>query len=342
MTAPSTPRRAPRLPLRLESARRRVGRPDRPSIVTLGDLALDVAAATATRLAPASDTPGTVRFRQGGSAANTARWAARAGGRAIFIGAIGRDAWGRRLLASLRSAGVTVHAPRVAAPTARIVALVEPGGERSFVTERGAADGLQAASIRPAWLRSAAVLHVPAYSLLREPLAGATRHAAALARGWGAAVSVDLASRQPLLALGRDEAWHRVATLAPDLLFANLAEAGALLDGSGHPSAAALLRLLDLAPLVVLKEGGAGCRVLARHQGAGGAPASLDLAIATRPLHPADTTGAGDAFDAGFLVAWAGAPVARRADAGTLRRAAMAGHRTATRLLSEPRQELAL
>ena len=71
----------------------------------------------------------------GGSAANTARWLGRLGMRPSLVCAVGRDATGRALVADVAADGVDVRAVRVAgAPTGRIGVLVEPGGERSFVT----------------------------------------------------------------------------------------------------------------------------------------------------------------------------------------------------------------
>ena len=306
----------------------------RPSLVALGDLALDVSTALREPLEPGSDAAAAVRFRQGGSAANTARMAARLGARAAFVGAVGRDSWGSALVRSLREAGVTVHAPRVAAPTARIVVLVSPGGERSFATERGAADGLLPAHLRPAWFRHDG-LHLPAYSLFSAPLRDAAFAAAKMARGTGAAVSVDLASRRPLLARGRREAQRDLLALAPDLLIANDDEATAL--RGGRPREA----LLELAPVVVLKQGPAGCLVLVRRQrDALSLGDALSLAVATRPLDAPDTTGAGDAFDAGFLLSWLGAAPAGRSDPRVLRAAALAGHAAAHRLLSTTRPDL--
>src|SRR3989304_5491335 len=106
-------------------------------------------------LAPASDAAGAIVFRQGGSAANTARWIARLGGEAAFVGAVGRDEGGRRLGGSLGEAGVRVHLVRRAGRTARIVALVEPGGERTFITDRGAADQLTPEDLRGGPVRRA-------------------------------------------------------------------------------------------------------------------------------------------------------------------------------------------
>ncbi len=127
----------------------------RPHLVVLGDILVDVVASPMGRLLRGSDVPGTVRFRAGGSASNTARAFARLGGRATLIGAVGEDGWGRRLTAALRVEGVTVRAVTVARPTGRLVALVGPDGERSFVTERGAADYLSPSHLRDGWLRGA-------------------------------------------------------------------------------------------------------------------------------------------------------------------------------------------
>jgi len=301
--------------------------------VTLGDLVLDVVVRLLGQFAPASDTPGTVRFRQGGSAANVARVVAHLGGGAVFVGAIGRDAWGRVLERSLSDAGVAVHVVRVAVPTARITVLVEPDGERSFITERSAADQLAAEHLRPAWFRGASALHLPAYSLLAEPLAGAATAAVRLTRAAGGIVSVDLASTRPLLTAGRAAAWQRLAAIEPDLLFGNAGEAAALL-GRRPPD-----RLLELAPVVIIKRGAAGCDVLAARRGERGRRAAgqgLALVVPTHAFAVTDTTGAGDAFDAGFLLDWCAGRSGDVTAAGrerTLRAAARAGHRAAARHL---------
>jgi sugar/nucleoside kinase (ribokinase family) len=276
--------------------------------------------------------PGTVRLRRGGSAANTAAAFARLGGRATFIGAIGRDGAGRRLVSALRDADVSIHVSRVDVPTARLLALVDRRGERSFVTERGAADRLEAADLKVSWLRGAGALHLPGYSLYNRPLSDAAQAAVAMARTSGAIVSVDLSSRAPLLAFGRDETWRMIRGLEPDLLFANASEAAALLRGGKMEG------LLEIAGTAVVKEGSLGCRVLWRGTG----DSVEQLAVATTPVQVADSTGAGDAFAAGFLFTLLSGGIARPWTAAVLRRAALAGHRAAADLLRAPRPELAL
>jgi hypothetical protein len=109
-------------------------------VVVVGDLVLDVALSPDRPIERGTDVPGRIRVRQGGSAATTTRWLGRLGARATLVCAIGRDGPGRALTAAVERDGVTVRAVRVAGtPTGRIGVLVEPEGQRSFVTDRGAA-----------------------------------------------------------------------------------------------------------------------------------------------------------------------------------------------------------
>ena len=309
-------------------------RPRHVRALVLGDLALDVALAPSRPLQRGTDVPGAVRLHQGGSAANTARWLARLGTRTTLVCAVGRDVAGRALVAALRADGVLVRAVRPAgAPTARIGMLVDPAsGERSFVADRGAADLLRPADLEAAWFRGVGVVHLPAYSLL-GPLGAAGRAAVVRARAAGAQVSLDLSSSGPLLAGGRAAAHALAREVAPDLLFTNQAEAAAFL---GQPDPA---RLLDFAPVAVVKRGAGGATLLIRGPGGVTAP-GVRLEVATRPFVAADTTAAGDAFDAGFLASWLAAGGATTP--AVLRRAVVAGHRAAARQVGSRRPELAL
>jgi sugar/nucleoside kinase (ribokinase family) len=295
----------------------------------LGDLVLDVVLTTARPLQASSDVPGSVTFVQGGSAANAARWAARLGARSILIAAVGRDATGRSLVKAVRSDGVIVHVSRaVGARTGRIGVLVSPGGERSFVQARAAAELLRPDDLQPAWFAGADVLHLPIYSLV-GPLGEAGRRAIELGRAAGATISVDLASIGPLLSGGRRAARALIAEVAPDVLFATAAEAEALLGLEP------LEDLLRFASIAAVKRGDKGATVLSRD----GAQ-TIRFEAATKALHATDSTGAGDAFDAGFLVGWLGARTSGRSISVSLHRAALTGHRAAARQLTTRRVEL--
>ncbi len=298
----------------------------------LGDLMLDVVVAPARALESGTDVPGRVALVQGGSAATTARWLGRLGARSSLVASVGRDAAGRALVETLRGDGVTARVMRIAgARTGRIGVLVAADGERSFVADRGAADLLRPDDLRASWFKGADALHLPVYSLLGEPLGQAGRRGIELAREAGAVVSVDLASIGPLLADGRRSARALIAEVAPDLLFATASEASALLGGASVDG------LLEFAAMAVVKRGPKGATVLAR-VGDG----STRFEVATQHVAASDTTGAGDAFDAGFLVGWFASRAAGRSVPSSLQRAAVAGHRAATRQLSTPRQELPL
>jgi sugar/nucleoside kinase (ribokinase family) len=293
---------------------------------------VDVVLAPDRPLESGTDVPGRVALVQGGSAANTARWLGRLGARVTLVASVGRDPVGRALVDAVRADKVTARIARVAGtPTGRIGVVVTPGGERSFVADRGAADLLRPEDLKPAWFGGVDALHMPVYSLLGEPLASAGRRAIELARAAGGLVSVDLASIGPLLGRGRRVARQLVADAAPDVLFATATEAEALL---GRYSVEGLL---EFAPRAVVKRGAKGATVMARDGGD-----RLRFEVATERLVASDSTGAGDAFDAGFLVGWFAASDAGHALPATMRRAALAGHRAAARQLSVRRPELPL
>jgi ribokinase len=307
-------------------------RPGSPNVVVLGDLMLDVVLAPARPLASGTDVPGRVTLVQGGSAANTARWLGRLGAQSSLIAAVGRDAAGRSLIEAVRSDDVTLRVVRVAGSrTGRIGVVVAPNGQRSFVADRGAADHLGPDDLRAEWFAGADVVHLPVYSLLGAPLGEAGRKAIEFGRAAGAAISIDLASIGPLLADGRRAARSLIRGLNPDIIFATAAEADALLGS--HPKD----RLLEYAHVAVVKRGAKGATVFTRSAGKG-----HRFEVATATVAVSDTTGAGDAFDAGFLVAWIAARAAGIPTAAGLHRAALAGHRAAARQLAVSRPELPL
>ena len=300
----------------------------KPRLVTIGDLTLDIVVRQAARIESGTDVPAQISLRAGGSAANTARAFARLGGASVFVGAVGDDRLGRLLEGALKSEGVRTRLARNKGHTARLVVSLAANGERSFLTDRGAADSLRWAQISPDWLASGDVLHLPAYSLWNRPLADTALRAARFAKRHGVLVSVDLASRRPLLAGGSVAARATIAAVAADVLFANRDEAAALVGPRNMPD------LLSLAPIVVVKAGAAGCRVMWK---------AVDMEIAARPFKATDSTGAGDGFDAGFLyslVSTGRVPdELRQLD---LRHAAYDGGKAAATFIRGPRKELEL
>ncbi len=197
-----------------------------------------------------------------------------------------------------------------------------PSGERSFFTDRGANDGLSASDIPDALLDDVDHVHLSGYSFVAEGPRAAMIDLIGRAKARGVPTSVDPASSEFLREIGPANflRWTR----GVDMCFPNEDEARVLTGAEGTDGQVAAL--VARYPLVVLKRGADGCEAA---EGAAG----LSRWRATTPKVVAiDTTGAGDAFFAGFLAArLAGEPMET-----CLQRAAEAGAKATTTLGGRP------
>ncbi|WP_409330985.1 carbohydrate kinase family protein [Trujillonella humicola] len=259
-------------------------------VVVVGDVATDVVAVLSGEPAPGSDRPAAIRTRGGGAGANVAVHLGRRGVPVTFAGCVGADPAGAALVAELAAAGVDVAVRTVAGGvTGTIVSLVEPGGQRSMLADRGANLELSPADVpSPA---PSGHLHLSGYTLLDPRPRAAGLAALAAAAAAGATTSLDPASTGPLAAYGVDR-WL-ADTAGVTLLLPNAEEARLLTGCADAADAARALAERHAAVAVTL--------------GAEGALWCAGDALVHRPAPPTavvDTTGAGDAFTAGLLATW--------------------------------------
>ena len=241
-------------------------------IVTLGDLLLDVIVRLSQPLAEGADADAVTRLGPGGQAANVAAWVAELGGEARFVGKLADDEAGGIAVRALERYGVEVRGPTVAGRTGTVVSLVAGDGSRTMASDRGVSPELTAEELDPHWLDGCTHLHLPGYSLLRSPIDEASLRAAGLAPR----VSVDLSSWSAIRDFGPARFRERLEALRPAIVFANEEEErilGGPLDGCTW----------------VLKRGSLGARF-------------GELELPATPAEVLDTTGAGDALAAGYLV----------------------------------------
>ena len=244
-------------------------------ICTLGDLLLDVIVRLEGPIAEDTDTYGRTRVGAGGQAANVAAWVVALGGSARFLGKRARDPAGLLLAEELAGRGVELAGPEVEAGTGTVVSIATPDGARTMLSDRGVSTTFAPEELDAAWLDGCEWLHVPGYSLVRSPL----RETALAAAGSGTRISVDLSSTAAVEEMGVGPFRETLEAVGPEVVFANEAEADLLGTFT--------------APTVVVKRGADGS-VVRTAEGEAKLP-SLDVEVL-------DTTGAGDAFAAGFLL----------------------------------------
>ena len=256
----------------------------------------------------------------GGSAANSCVVAALLGARTAYLGLVADDALGHAFAADLRAVGI--HAPAAPLPaaradgrgTARCLILVTPDGQRTMNTYLGACTALGPDEIDAGLVRDSAITYLEGYLFDPPAAQDAFRQAAGLAGAAGRAVALSLSDafcvdrhRIPFRALAAGHV---------DILFANEDEIVSLYGAADFEEAAAhAAREVELA---VLTRGEKGSVVLRRGERTDVPPV---------PTRVVDSTGAGDAYAAGFLAALAaGKPVAECGRIGSVAASEVISH----------------
>jgi fructokinase len=228
----------------------------------------------------------------GGSAANTCAVAAALGARVGFLGKVAQDQLGGVFAHDIRATGVHFPTAPLAggAPTARCLILVTPDGQRTMNTFLGACVTFGEGDVDPAEVARAQVVYLEGYLFDPPAAQAAFRAAAKAAHAAGRQVALTLSDP---FCVGRHRAAFRDFVAAEtDILFANEAEILSLYETEDFEEAAA--RAAKDVRIAALTRSEHGSVILAggeRH------------VIAAQPTQVVDTTGAGDAYAAGFLAA---------------------------------------
>ena len=239
----------------------------------------------------------------GGSAANTAIALAYLGVPTRFFGTIGRDLDGDLIIQQMRSVGVDTAGIQYGETTGFTITMIDQNSERTMFSFRGASSN--ALAIDPPLLKSiksSRVMLTSGYQLLYPKQAEVVLAIAERAKAQGNLVALD---PSPLIGDVQPEIRARMHELT-DILLPNLHEL-TLLTGEEDPTVA-LEKARASCKCVAVKLGskGAWMAIAKGFQFADGRRASDDYSFQApaNQVQAVDTTGAGDAFNAGFLASF--------------------------------------
>ncbi len=226
----------------------------------------------------------------GGSAANTIAALGLLGARAVFRGQVGQDTMGERYADSLAQA-CGGHCLRIAPGlhTGKSLALVSRSdGERTMLTDLGAAPQLADLGRFHDQIRAARILHTTGYALLDGPIRQTALQALDVARQAGVRISLDVADPF-VVGVIKDDLWRLLREYV-DVAFMNHEEVVALCDGAAPEDA--IHDVAEAVDTAVVKLGRKGSLVKRAGQ---------VTPIGIHRVEAVDTTGAGDSYAAGFL-----------------------------------------
>jgi len=260
-------------------------------ILCIGDVMLDVVVRINTEVNYGSDTPAKISTHGGGAAANVASWLAFSNHEVQLVSRVGDDPAGTAVMAELDKLGVQ-HGNIViqGAQTGVVAVLVDKTGERTMFPESGANSGLNLSDL-PA-LENVSAVYLSGYSLLNP---ASTTGVVAMVNAITSAkipIIFDPASVGTMNHVGLASVKNILPRM--DIVILNEEEAFYLTGRSDIQLA--LKELNELVPIVVIKRGSQGAIAIKR---------DLDsVEVSAKSANVIDTTGAGDAFAAGFIGSW--------------------------------------
>jgi len=261
-----------------------------------------------------------VQHTSGGSVANSCVVAQALGARVAYLGKVAEDAAGAHFRRDIEAAGIAFpSAPLSGADaggraTARCMILVTPDGHRTMNTYLGACTAFGEADVLVQTVQAARIVYLEGYLFDPPEAQQAFRRASALARQAGRQVALSLSD--PFCVGRHRDAFRDLVAGGVDILFANQDEILSLYETDDFELAAR--RAGDEVGIAVLTRSEHGSVIVAegRH-----------TVIAAEPTRVVDTTGAGDAYAAGFLAGLtAGRPIAECGRIGAIAAAEIISH----------------
>jgi sugar/nucleoside kinase (ribokinase family) len=260
-------------------------------VLCIGDIMLDVTAVTGRELEQGVETRAHISTQGGGAAANVASWLAHTGTPTYLVTRVGDDAAGRTLLDELDRYGVEHSTTLIEGlSTGVVIVIVDALGERTMFPDSGANAGLGLADLPD--LGEFTTLYLSGYPLINPISRPGVLQIIEKTKSIGLPIVFDPATVGVLREVGIPTVREWLKNM--DVLILN-EEEGHFLSGIANPIDAAAA-LLELVPTVIIKRGGTGALAQSRD-------CSLVQvqAVATDVVN---TTGAGDAFAAGFIQVW--------------------------------------
>lgn len=223
----------------------------------------------------------------GGSALNVVRIMASLGTPAGFIGMVGRDEFGSRILERMAELNIKPLLARTDDPTGSCVVLITPDGERTMNTHLGTSRHYNESHIPHEEIAATKIVHIEGYQWDTEGQKNAIRRALDTAHKHGTQVSLDLAD--PFAVERNKEDFLELIGNGADIVFANKDEACMLYDSTAEEAAQ---KIAATGALAVVKLGADGALIRRGDE---------EHRIAAEPATVVDTNGAGDVFASGFL-----------------------------------------
>ncbi|MDH5751207.1 MAG: adenosine kinase [Deltaproteobacteria bacterium] len=229
-----------------------------------------------------------VRLEAGGSCANTLLGISQLGGRTAYCGKVGGDEHGRTYISSLEAAGVKSYISSNGSVTGSTVILVTPDAARTMNTFLGACQELTPEDVPLEELKSSHIMYITGYLWDTEGQKEAATLALRTAGAEGVHVVMSLAD--PFCVVRHKEDFRDILDRYVDFVFANQEEALTLTDTDNTHEA-----------MKVLRQWCSGAAITMGANGAYVTQGDEHIYLDPYPVNAVDTTGAGDAFAAGFM-----------------------------------------